>query len=220
MSLIHPDTERLRQAFASLARGAEAGQDCPPPEKLWIAVRGELSPGETRELVDHTSSCPSCAEDWRLARQIGSADETPADQVSVRTARIGKVWYLVAAAVLAVAATAVFWQMAREPVSPAEYRAPAESSIRSITAERVPLPRSEALLRWAIDGEFDSFTVRVATEDLETLSVGRKLTSPEYLVPVTELEGLQDGSRLLWQVEAYLPDGDRVVSPTFVNRLE
>src|SRR6185436_5470687 len=35
---------RLRKAFASLAQPAPEPAACPPPEKLWEAVRGELPP--------------------------------------------------------------------------------------------------------------------------------------------------------------------------------
>lgn len=215
-----PEIRGLREAFASLALRAEVRTDCPEPDRLWRAVRGELPTAEVRDLVDHTVSCPGCAEDWRLARKMATGDGASVDRSSAAKASGRRAWYLTAAAVLAVVVGAGLWQTPRGRQPPAEFRALAESSMRSLTPEEIPLPRGETLLRWAIDGEFDSFTVRVATDDLETVSLARGLKSAEFKVPVQDLDRIPDGARLLWQVEALLPGGERVVSPTFVNRLE
>ena len=52
---------RMRRAFASLSQPAPEPAACPPPEKIWEAVRGELPPAQTREIVTHMAACPACA---------------------------------------------------------------------------------------------------------------------------------------------------------------
>ena len=72
------ELETFREAFRSLAETAQPTPTCPEPEKLWEAARGEAAPGDLRDVVDHTASCPACAEAWRLAVEIG--DEVPREQ--------------------------------------------------------------------------------------------------------------------------------------------
>ena len=68
----------LREAFRSLADGAGPAAGCPPASRLWDAQQGDVPPEEARRLMDHAASCPSCAQAWRLARELdeGAATET------------------------------------------------------------------------------------------------------------------------------------------------
>jgi hypothetical protein len=62
--------------------------------------------------------------------------------------------------------------------------------------------------------------VHVTDEDLNGVADGQDLDSEQFIVPEKALGALPTGARLLWRVEAFLPDGRRRASPTFVNRLE
>jgi hypothetical protein len=83
-----------------------------------------------------------------------------------------------------------------------------------------PLPRSQCVLRWSPGRPGSRYDVRVATEALEPVATGRGLGVAEYRVPDEALASLPGGTKLLWQVEALLPDGSRWTSPTFVVRIE
>lgn len=75
-----PGTDPLRDAFRSLADGASPSPGCPPASRLWDAQQGDVSPEEARQLMDHVASCPSCAQAWRLARELddgGVAEALP-----------------------------------------------------------------------------------------------------------------------------------------------
>jgi hypothetical protein len=65
----HHDDEltRWRRAFAAQTAPPANPQDCPSPEQIWAAVHGELPPARALALISHTATCPTCAEDWRLA---------------------------------------------------------------------------------------------------------------------------------------------------------
>src|SRR4051812_2166144 len=96
---------KLRAAFTAPADDSPAPEDCPSPETIWSAVRGELPPQALREAVDHTARCAACAEDWRLAvevnRQAEEQEETAPGVLpsNVVVGRFGRSWRSVAAAV-------------------------------------------------------------------------------------------------------------------------
>jgi hypothetical protein len=103
-----PDLDPLREAFRSLADGASSPDTCPPSSRFWEAQRGEVSSEDARELMDHVASCPSCAQAWRLARELDDAQlaETPALERSWR--RAGSIAAMAAMLLLALAAGYLF----------------------------------------------------------------------------------------------------------------
>jgi hypothetical protein len=221
MMASHLEIERLRGAFASLAADACARPGCPEPERIWRAAGGELRSAELRELVDHTAGCPSCAEDWRLAREIRAGMEPTAEVPARRPFTSGRTSrYLAAAAVLALAVGAWVWRSAEDPSHPTVYRAPEESALESLVPKEIPVPRQRFLLRWSSEERDARYQIRVATGNLEMISTVSNLDEPEYLVPEADLAGLPSGTDVLWQVEAVFPDGTRHVSLTFVNSIE
>lgn len=210
---------KLRRAFASLSQPAPEPAACPPPEKIWEAVRGELPPREIRQIVEHTAACPACAEDWRLAAALQRPETASnvipaADRFSA--GRRLRNWGLAAAAVLALAVVGVQW-IQKEPSL--TYRGD-EAAIHSLIEEGQGLPRNEFLLRWsAPETPGATYDVEVSTEDLRVIASGDDLREPRFLVPAHALAGLPPGARLLWKVDAELPQGERVSSPTFVTNV-
>ncbi len=209
------DTEKLREAFASLSETARPTDDCPEPERLWSAAQGEETPGETRELIDHTSSCPACAEAWRLAAHL--SDDVP----SVQRTRPRTWWRVAAAAAVAVGVLGLL-RLADLPTGKPGYRDAGDNAVVAATGEDVPLPRDAFVLRWDLETPADGtrYDVRVTTEDLRVLAEARGLETPSYQVAAAALAQLPAGSRVFWQVEASLADGDRLTSKTFFVRLE
>lgn len=209
------DDDRLRQAFRALAEDAEPRGDCPDADRLWAAVHGELAPAETRELIEHTAGCPVCAEAWRLAAAAGgerAVAEAPAEWRGGGWRR----WAAAVAAVLVVIVVGV--ELLDGPSAPVE-RQPAEEAIRSLVPEGVPQPRDDLRLRW--EGPAGaSYRLTVSTEDLRVIAAAERLSASEYQVSEEALAGLPAGSRLLWRVEASLPEGGTRASPTYLIELE
>lgn len=213
--------EDLGPAFASLSAAAVAGPDCPPPEAIWDAVTGAASPVRAAEIVEHTSRCFACAEAWRLGREFGagrlvspgSAGSGPAS----RFPRIGA-WTAMAAVVTLLAGFGVI--LLRREAPPSEMRAGEEIAIASLVPESAALSRVACILKWSIPAEGALYTVRVGTEDLSPVALVERLEQAEYAIPAKDLEKLPSGSVIVWQVEAVLPDGRRIASPGFRNRLE
>lgn len=220
MSNEHEDA-RLRRAFRAASEHEQPpGSGCPDAERIWSARAGELPAGERREVVDHVSRCAHCAEAWRLADEVqrdlvelGSDRRSAPRPLALRLGR----WPLLAgAAVVLVAFGTVPWL--RRPPTPSGYRDGRPGEIRSLGVDQ-PLPRERCVLRWSGAPSGSRYDVVVTTEALDLVAEARDLTSPEYLVPSSELEAVAGAGRILWRVEATLPDGSRLASPTFSARI-
>ncbi len=205
--------ESLRREFASLGARAAPSADCPDPERIFIAVRGELDAAGVRALMDHTAGCGSCAEDWRLAREL--MESVPA-AAPARGARRPVGWLALPAAAAVVAALSAILLGPSHP----RYRDGEVVLIRSLLDESRPLPRRSLVLRWTPGPKGSRYDVLVATSALAPLFSARSLEFAELVVPERNLAGLPSGARLLWRVEAMLPEGGRAASATFVARLE
>jgi hypothetical protein len=208
-------SERLRAAFQARRTEVMPPGGCPPATDLWSALRGELSPESRRALVDHTSSCGACAEAWRLAADVNR------DPISTQRPWTRTLAPLAAAAALVLALGSGFWLWrAPGPVEAPGFRGGDAPVIRSLVREDAALPRQNFRLRWSPGPEGSRYDVRVTTDSLQVLAGGPRLAEPSYLVPEGALAPLPKDSKILWRVEAVLPDGERVASPTFVTRLE
>lgn len=218
MKLNESTVEKLRSSFAARDETRTAGGECPDTEKIWDAVGGTLGPEETRQLVDHFVACPSCATDWRMAMPAGTA--AGAKVVAFRPRRRIAQWagLAAAAAVAAFAFIAVYQWITPDPYEPV-YRA-TDAIIRTLVAEDVALPRKQAVLRWTPAGEDARYSVEVGKTDLTPLASAHDLKETEFVIPPEALGGLDAGTTIVWQVEALLPDGRRIVSEAFVNRVE
>lgn len=215
---------RLRAAFAVTDDGP--APDCLTADTILAAVRGELPPRELRQALDHLASCASCSEDWRLAAEI---ERQSADSVASSAERPGRViqgrfgaWRpLTAAAALAAGlliAVGVYRTGGLNPQEPT-YREPGRASVHSLLAQGEALPRQGAVLRWSAVPGAISYDVRISTDDLRPVQTAEGLSATEYRIPDASLGSLPTGAKLLWQVEAVFPDGNRRTSETFTNPL-
>lgn len=217
--------EALRAAWRGRRAGSPPAAGCPPASDLWSAVRGELPAEARRAVVDHTSSCAACAEAWRLAVAL-TPDPIPVAPEAPRSVlawlpRPGVLAPLAAAAALVVALAAGFGLLTGpRPGRTPEFRGAEVPVIRSLLGEAQALPRGSFRLQWTAAGEGSRYDVQVTTEALEVVASVQGLAEPVHVVPESALLRLPAGARLLWRVEAVLPDGERVASPTFVARLE
>jgi hypothetical protein len=229
MNQENQELARWRQAFTAPAEDSPA-PDCPSPETIWSAVRGELPPQALREVVDHTARCAACAEDWRLAVEVNKQAEEQEEAVpgrlpaNVVVGRFGglRTWRSVAAAAALAAGLLVAVGIYREAVVPGQptYRAPQQATVSSLLAAGQALPREAAVLRWTPLAGATSYDVSVSTEDLRQVASAHGQTAAAYQLPKEALAGLPPGAKLLWQVDAVFPDGHHVTSPTFTTPLQ
>jgi hypothetical protein len=213
--------EQLREGLTTVARLDERGTDCPPADRLVSSARGELDPPADRPVVLHIARCTACAAAWRIAREVASTADGALTESTVGTP-IRSVWVRWAAAavlMLAVVALGVLFVGPERETAPV-LRAPEGPALRSLLDERQPLPRDRFVLRWRPGPEGTFYDLRVMSSDLETLARIEGLDRSEFHVPEETLATLASGSRVLWQVSALLPTGQRVESETFFAEIE
>lgn len=216
MSDRHSNDETLRGAFQALSDSS--GSECSPADldRIWRAVEGELPADERRELVERLATDPACAEAWRVAHELRRSLATTAVQ-KPRPWRSTS--WLAAAAVLLMAASVVFVSR-RDQAGDTTFRDSGRPAIASLVPADAALPKDAFQLRWTPGPQDSRYQVQVTTEDLRILATFRDLTTPEVVIDSARLADVPRGSRVLWQVEITLPDGERAVSPTFVTRVQ
>ena len=215
--------ERLALAFRALADASES-EDVPEEllERIWLAVSGALPPEERREIVERTVTDPACAEAWRIASELwrtsqsSAADE--ADVPSAPAARWDRRWLAAAAVLLLGTTIGVISLLNRSPGD--QFRASSGFVVESLLPAEAALPRAAFRLRWTPGPEGSRYQVRVTTEDLRVLTTAEDLTEAAFAVDPAVLAGVPAGAPVLWQVDASLPGGERLTSPTFVTRVE
>lgn len=199
-------SEELRRAWRERPVG-----ECERTERVWGAVDGSLSVGERRELAEHAIGCAACAEAWRLAAALTSEAST----------RRRPAWHLIAAATLVAAAGLAGWGLLGTSQSPAPVveRDSAVVTIESLLEEEAALPREAFELVWSGAPAGSHYDVEVGTTDLRVVARATALETPRFTVPAEDLAELPAGARIAWRVVATLPDGRRVESLTFINRI-
>jgi len=220
-------SDDLQQRFRS-ALPDTAGTDCPPPDDSWAATAGELPLERVQALVDHGARCAQCAEAWRILAEVRQAatepaadDPPPVHPPTPRDAprRRPPLRSLLPLALPALAAAVGFWLTLRPPPPrpPPVERGNAGATVR---AESPGVqPARDAVLRWSDVPGAASYNVTVLTPDLTVVHQALALSARELRLPEAVTRRAAGGG-LLWNVDAVLPDGRTVASPTFDLHLE
>jgi hypothetical protein len=218
MNMLDPRMEPLRRALTELAEIAGGGQACPEAVALWSSAQADLPRGEDAAVIRHIGECTACGLAWELARELSPVREQP-ERVRSWT----KGWRsLAAAAAVLLAATALFLLVPSDVESPSRpvYRDGATAWLSSELPEDQPLPRDGTVLRWTAGPDGTTYDVGVTSESLQPLARAWRLDKPEFRLDPDDLVAIEAGGRVLWRVTAHLPDGDTVVSMTFMHTVE
>ena len=218
MMMKDEEVSRLRAAFTAPVPAAWNQEDCPEPDLIWEAVRGELPPDEIRDIVDHVAVCASCAEDWRVAMEFEKESEAR-QNVHSFPARRFQPWVAAAAAAIVLTVAGVYVRETQKPEQVAEYRGEL-SKIEALVPPGEVLPRQGFVLAWKPVPGAESYDLLVTTTELDSVVSPKGLTTTRYQVPADALASLPAGAQLHWSVAAVFPDGSREQSPTFTAALE
>jgi hypothetical protein len=211
--------DRLGEAFRAWSDSSSSEVPDELRERIWRAVSGELPPAERRALVDRLADDPASAQAWRVAHEMWEAAQAAEGRSVVPgPARRWVSPWLAAAAVLVISTGIALVWLLRAPAGD-EFRTSPGYVVESLVAD-APLPRNAFTLRWTPGPAGSRYLVRVTSEDLQLLATGADLTTPVFVVESDRLSNLPSGAGVLWQVEASLPTGERVTSPTFIARVE
>jgi len=219
---------RLRQAFAEpaipaipamSAIRAQEPEACPPPGRIWLAVRGELPAGELRGLLDHVATCSACAEDWRIAMVFEEEARTtgaiPASTSHFHSAVARfRPWLVAAALTLMTVGGLQLYHFKNPGPEINNYRGDG-ISVESLLPEGASLSRQSFILPWAPVQKAESYNLSVSTSGLVPLFDKKGVTSTSFQVPASYLEHLRPGTEILWTVTPVFPDGSRTPGKTF-----
>jgi len=219
------EAQTLREAFQGQFNQQSLSEDCLTAESICEAVAGQYASEKTMAMINHTATCPSCAENWRLARELkhNFSDAPQALPPRVKPFRLLP-WSLAAAAMLILGLWA---SLSREkPVDlggeSSVLRTGETFTIESKLAKGMHLTRDECVLQWSIssDGDVSEYRLRVTTSDPFDVVADVVVEEPRYRIPAKALQRLPAKTPLLWRVTATLPEVGQVHSPTFTNTLE
>jgi hypothetical protein len=220
----------LHRALAEEGQRVLPGETCPTPEQLWQLASGELEALDARPIVDHLSRCPACAEDARLTRELvresrdveGRGDDeiredggAQGDDGARPSGLLRGPWLGLLAALLALSVgLGVIVELRGPDPGGSALRQGGSERVQSLLDDGAELPRNAARLVWVgpPGARFDGV---LTTEDLELVAEVRGLEVPEWILEPEQLEDLEAGTVLFWQVEAVLEDGSRVPSRSF-----
>ena len=204
-------------------------QECPDADTYWAAAAGELPFERVRALVDHGATCARCAEAWRILvdvrRAASEAGAEASDTPPLRSLVGGaparprlRTWTLLPLALSAMAAVGLWVVLRPPPVRPP----PVERGTGNGAAVRAESPEvqpaRDAVLRWSEVPGASSYNVTVLTPDLVVVHQAVGVSGREFRLPEAVRQRAA-GSELLWNVDAVMPDGRTVASPTFQLRL-
>jgi hypothetical protein len=178
---------------------------------LYEAASGNLERGRRLAIIDHVAKCAECTQAWRIAVEVGARDA----QVPVTR----RPWHFALAASVILAVGLVTYLVIPVDQGTPQYREGVDP-LAPVSAIGSSLPRDRFVLRWSAGPSGTTYVVRLSTADLASLLVKSDIAATELTVPSSVLANVKAGDELLWQVEARLPDGRRVVSQTFVVRVE
>jgi hypothetical protein len=196
---------RLRKAFAISVGPAPEPEACPPSDRIWLAVRGELPPAELREIVDHVATCAACAEDWRIAMAFEEESSVVVAPPVVHPRSVVARFrpWLAAAAVILVSVVG-FQLQGPKPI----YRSGEGQTVESLVKDD-HISRRHFFLSWKGVPEAASYNLIVSTASMEIL-FQKDVTTTTYTVPESALAELKPGSKVLWTVTPVSRDGGRL----------
>ncbi|MEM7356665.1 MAG: hypothetical protein AAF657_37965 [Acidobacteriota bacterium] len=202
---------RLQRAFERVKPSDRSTADCPPPEQIWQAARGDQAPAEQEATLLHVAACPVCTEAWRLAQQL---EEPVPEGAGLQVLGWRPVVLIAAAAVLALSLGDRLFLGGHVDKPESIYRSVDETDLELVSLPVLPPGRFD--LRWR--GPADAtYSLRVSTAELPKtyLVEVTDLASPEYRVPEEVLEGVPDGAELIVRIEALDASGRLVQQGRF-----
>ena len=185
------------------------GGSCPDAAELWDTAAGGLSFVRSRAVVDHARGCVQCSE-------------APADaSAPVSTFRRRELPVLVGLGLAAAAGAFLFLRPAPPGTATVERGMSSAGASEALRALSPDHQRADAVvLRWAAYPGAGSYNVTVLTPELQVVHRAVGVSEAELRVPAGALRQTGTARELLWNVDAVLPDGRTVGSPTFRLRLE
>jgi len=203
-------SEWFRTAFQR-SQASSLDEPCPTPEDLWALTRGELDRASARPIILHSSRCARCGAALRIGLEMAQQLDEAVAAPKVLPFRRFSLGVGLAAAI---AATVLIVPYLRSPETGIHERGGASDGFRSLVPS-TPRSRAGLVLEWSPYPDAVRYQVTLASLDLHVLFQKVGVTGTRVEVPEAALATVPPGARLIWRVEAILPDGRAIESPAF-----
>lgn len=230
MTNLEREYQQLSAAFSARSMH-HCDETCPPSETIYAAVAGELSPANTRDMVEHVARCSDCEEAWRLAKAI--FEQEAANNSFVRDAEklshrsTFSQWATlhprasIAASILlcSVIGFGMFKADLFIPQHQVTLRDGSQIQQAIIAESAASLTRERFILRWSPADVSARYNVRLTDASLTPIWSAMGLSEPSAQVPSQTLANITAGSSLFWQVDVIVDGRTTTSSPTFIVQL-
>jgi len=210
------ESDWLRSQFQR-SEATSVDEPCPAPEDLWALTRGELPEQSARRIILHSSRCAQCGSALRMALELGERLDPVVAAPNVTPLRRRLAVGMGVA--LAIAATIVAVPHLRQSETGIHERGGTTDGVRSLVPG-TPRPRSGLVLEWTAYPGAVRYQVTLASADLRVLFQKAGVSGTRVDVPETAVASVPRGARLVWEVEAILPDVRAIKSAAFDLILE
>ncbi len=212
-----PTDARLRALFRDAPAAAEPREPV-DPDKVWLAVRGQLPRDELDALIDRCAEDPDAALAWRLAADLAAdRDHTELAPVPApaNDPRFGfgvprRLWAPVALMVAAVLLLLLAPPLLREEPTPGPTLRSGDARLALVPVQGAERGR-DLVLEWSALPEGTRYTLLITDPGLAPLHRVDGLGTARATVPGAITRGWV-ADRVLWRVEAVTPDGRPVAS--------
>ena len=192
----------LQDAFVAHGDDGPAEEERPSAEQIWEAVHGRLGNREAVEVIDRAAEDPVVAAGLKLALEMKRRRRAEARRRWTRVAAAALVTIALAPIILYLSGP--YWD---EQPGSSSTRSPRVEALECETTDGRVLDRRHFLLQW--NGPEDTrYELKVSDERYDEVFSAGDLVETEYLVPADRLGRLQDGSGVVWQIDARFPNGD------------
>jgi hypothetical protein len=202
--------EELRAAYAPKARASKRGPDCPSPEALLAALRGEGEEAERLRVLDHALRCDVCRPELALLHSVSGASSSPAGRMPTTWRRFIPV--AAAASIVLIALVGLNQFLNRDGVM----RGAGSSDVELVTpASNATITGDSTRFLWHTVPGAIRYTLEAAASD-GTIIATRETTDTTVVVKLTA----GNEADVRWWIKASMDDGTEKRSEPRVLRLK
>ena len=219
------DPDRFKALYAAhvgLQKPASR-QDCPSPKRMIRLLSSRSSAREGSKLIDHISLCSDCAGEYGFLTEalrservlVGDIENWLGSGQKAEPRRPHLLRYSWGLASLLAAFFIVGFIVLRLVIlrSPERYRAASEAGVALLEPVEQKVSRQSLVFRWQPVQGVERYVVEVFDEALSPVWKSPPLFETRIVPPDQVARGLAPRKSYFWLVSAFLPSGEKWLSP-------
>jgi hypothetical protein len=197
-----------------------SGTKCPSPKQLLQFFREKKSEKERTRIIDHVTSCSSCAQEFEfILKAIRYEKDMNKVAQNILEAKKEKVslqrlsWKF---APLAIGFSVLFiilslWIIPNRYLN-LEYRDSSLSQIGLFSPQKKNVPKSLLFFQWEDVENSEYYTFELYDETLYQIWISNKIFDNSYSIPSELSMRLDTNKSYFWMVTAFFPNGRKIES--------